>query len=141
MGTSKTRDLPAGLEGVGRQFAEWRRTHRTRTRIPDWLWAAAAGAAGRWGIHRTAKALRLDYYTLKARVERQATASPDLAGRRAGATFLELAAPADHDFAAVPVGRGECTLELEDRGGAKMRIHLKGVQTPDLAELCRSFWE
>jgi len=37
-------------------------------------------------------------------------------------------------------GCGECTLELENAGGAKMRVHLKGVEAPDLAALARSFW-
>ena len=45
--------------------------------------------------------------------------------------FLELAPAAD---------RGECTVELEDASGAKMRVHLMGVPMPDLAALSRSFW-
>jgi hypothetical protein len=31
-------------------------------------------------------------------------------------------------------------LELENVGGAKMRIQLKGVAVPDLAALSQSFW-
>ena len=34
----------------------------------------------------------------------------------------------------------ECILELEDVAGAKMRIHIKGMEAPDLAALSRSFW-
>ena len=49
------------------------------------------------------------------------------------ATFLELAPPASG-------GVPECTLELEDPGGAKMRVHLKGLPVPDLTALSRSFW-
>jgi hypothetical protein len=141
MRPSKTRSLPAGLEGVRRRFEHWRRTHRARSRIPDWAWAAAVRAAGTCGIHRTSKALRLNYYSLKDRVEQHSAAASTPPERSAGATFLELAPLADHGSAAVPVGRGECTLELEDAGGAKMRISLKGVQPPDLAALCRSFWK
>ena len=47
--------------------------------------------------------------------------------------FWELPLPAS-------AGDCECTLELEDAAGAKMRVHLKGVATPDLAALSRSFW-
>jgi hypothetical protein len=86
-----------------------------------------------YGIHRAARALRLDYYALKRRVGREASAAP---GRHEGngvAAFLELAAPREAGF-------GECTLELEDAGGAKMRVHLKGFEVPDLAALSRSFW-
>jgi hypothetical protein len=32
-------------------------------------------------------------------------------------------------------------MELEDAGGAKLRVHLKGFETPDLAALSRSFWQ
>ncbi len=71
-------------------------------------------AAGQYGLHRTTKALRLDYYTLKKRVEDAATdREPD---REAAATFLELPAP-------VSGGASECIVELEDPGGAKMRLH------------------
>ena len=38
-------------------------------------------------------------------------------------------------------GCGECTLELEDPGGAKLRVHLKGFEAPDLAALSRGFWQ
>jgi hypothetical protein len=97
------------------------------------LWAAAARAAGTHGIHRTSRALRLDYYSLKKRVEHRSTAARDKTERAAAAPFLELAPSA---FA----GPCECSLELEDAAGAKMRVHLKGIAMPDLAALSRSFW-
>jgi len=133
MSASKARDLPARLEGVRERFARWRHTHRIRSRIPESLWAAAVRAAGVHGLHRTAKALRLNYYALKERVEQQSTAVPNPVEQAATARFLELPHPA-------PVVPCECTLELEDAGGAKMRVYLKGVGTPDLAALSRSFW-
>ncbi|MGO8752860.1 MAG: hypothetical protein ACLQNE_43510 [Thermoguttaceae bacterium] len=133
MGTSETRNRSAGVEGVRRRFDRWRRTRRTRSRIPDTLWAAAARAAGRHGIHRTSKALRLDYYALKKRVEQQSATAHNKTEEAAAASFLELAPPA---FAS-PC---ECNLELEDASGAKMRVHLKGIAMPDLAALSRSFW-
>jgi hypothetical protein len=136
MSTKKTRGLPARLEGVRRRFQNWRQTRKSRSaRIPDPLWAAAVKMAGAYGIHRTARALRLDYYSLKERVEATlaATASNASAGA-ASATFLELPPSAW-------AGSCECTLELEDVGGATMRVHLKGAAPPDLAALSRSFWE
>ena len=53
------------------------------------------------------------------------TAIAPVKGRPAVATFVELASPA-------PASTRECILELEDPGGAKMRVHLKGVEAPDL---------
>jgi hypothetical protein len=135
MGTKRTRDLPARLEGVRRRFERWRRSRKVRTRIPESLWASAVKVAGRYGIHRTAKALRVDYYALKKRAEQEAavTASKTPA-EVARAPFLELPT-------APWVGSGECTLELENAGGAKLRVHLKGFAAPDLAALTRSFWQ
>ena len=141
MGTKRTRDLPARLEGVRRRFERWRRSRKIRTRIPEPLWASAVKVADRYGIHRTAKALRVDYYALKERVEQNAVSAgaqrgpaPNASSMVAEAEFLELPA------AAWP-GSGECILELEDAGGAKLRVHLKGFAAPDLAALTRSFWQ
>jgi len=130
---NKTRQLPAGLEKVRRRFEGFRQTRKARTRIPGSLWAAAVKMAAIHGVNRTAKTLRLDYYSLKKRVEEKAAAVPRVPNEGAVATFLELAPSAR-------IGSGECTLELEDAGGAKMRVHLKGFHAPDLAALSRSFW-
>ena len=135
MSTKTRRDLPARLEGLRRRFEDWRRTRKVRTRIPDPLWASAVKLAARYGVHRTAKVLRVDYYALKKRVEGApaVTASNRPAGAT-GATFVELSAPAWPES-------GECMLELEDASGAKLRVHLKGFEAPDLAALSRSFWQ
>jgi hypothetical protein len=150
MDGNKGHDFPAGLERVRRQFERWRRTHPIRSRIPDSLWAAAARVADKWGIHRTCQALRLDYYSLKERVERQSTAVDRSAHATAALstpaptalanqgplslpTFLELGCPG-------PIDPCDCTLEWENAAGAKMRIHLKNGPMPDLAALSRSFW-
>jgi len=89
--------------------------------------------------------LRVDYYALKKRlegaavVEKRGEAAPAVTASKvpagaAGATFVELPP------AAWP-GSGECTLELEDASGAKMRVQMKGFGAPDLAALSRSFWQ
>ena len=135
MGASKTRaGLSARLEGIRQRFERWRRTRNAGARIPDVLWAAAVRAAGRHGIHRTARALRVDYYVLKKRVEREVAQTPGVPEAGGVATFIELASPAQ-------AGSCECILELENVGGAKMRVHLKGVEAPDLAALSRSLWD
>ena len=132
MSTKRTCDLPARLEDLRRRFERWRRTRKVRSRIPEPLWASAVKLADRYGIHRTAKALRVDYYALRKRIEGATAATASKAPGEA--KFLELPA------GAWP-GSGECTLELEDAGGAKLRVHLKGFEAPDLATLSRSFWQ
>lgn len=140
MGASRaSRDLPARLEGVRRRFERWRRTRKSRSRIPEPLWVSAVKVAGKYGIHRTAKALSLDYYALKQRVEgdpadngRGEGPSATAAAQAPAATFVELPTPPW-------ANSGECILELESPGGAKMRVHLKGFPAPDLAALSRIF--
>ncbi len=131
MRTRSSGGLPARLEELGRRFGRWRRTRKGRSRIPQTLWTSAVKAAGKYGLAKTARVLRLDYYALRKRVE---AAACHRASDREGVTaFVELAP-------APPGASPECILELEGPGGAKMRVHLKGVPAPDLAALSRSFW-
>jgi hypothetical protein len=82
----------------------------------------------------------VDYYTLKSRLEDKPAKRVEAASSLAASTgpvepaFLELPAPARTGVAA-------CLLELEDAEGCKMRIHLKGIEAPDLSALSRSLWE
>ena len=86
--------------------------------------------AGRYGLHPTAKALRMDYMRLKKRL------SPEAEGRRrvprsAPPAFLELLAPA--------TGLAECVVELEPASG-KMRVAMKGMML-DWGGLLRAWRE
>jgi hypothetical protein len=123
--------LPPQMESVRQRLERWRRNRKHRSPIPKGLWASAADLACRYGLAKTARALRLDYYSLKERME---------AGKRQGSrkmsaqpAFVELIPP---PAPAVP----ECTMELENSSGARMRIHLKGAGMPDLTDLSESFW-
>ena len=60
-------DFPAACSRVQRKLEHWRQRHRRGARIPEELWRAAAELAGAHGINRTARALRLDYYSLQKR--------------------------------------------------------------------------
>jgi len=134
MGTKKMGDLPARLVGVRRRLERWRQTHPARTRIPQPLWAAAVKMAEAYGIHRAARALRLDYYSVKKRLEEKRTASSRIPEEPATATFLESAPSPRNNMC-------KCTVEFEDTGGAKMRVQLDSMEIPDLAALSRSFWQ
>ena len=134
MGAKKTGELPARLESVRQRLERWRRTRPARTRIPEPLWTAAVKMAEAYGIHRAARALRLDYYSMKKRLEEKEAASGKIPAKPATATFLELA-PSPRKNSC------ECSVEFEDAAGAKMRIQLESTEMPDLAALSRSFWQ
>ncbi len=123
----KRRDIPRSLARGRDRFDAWRRVRKVRTRIPGQLWNLAVKLAVAHGLNRTASVLKLDYYSLKRRVEaRSATASS------APPAFVELSPPS--------VTTAECVVEFEDGAGASMRIHLSGCEMPDLVTLGRSFW-
>jgi hypothetical protein len=144
MNTRRRDGFPADLAQVCRRFEHSRRSRKARSRIPEPLWALAVKMAGRHGINRTAKALRVDYYSLKKRIERKpaadlSPASASASRGRAATAFFELP-----PFVSATSGEGasrscDCTLEMEDAASAKLRLHLQGVAAPDLAMLCRSF--
>ncbi len=132
----------ARLEVVRRRFELWRSRRQGRERIPERLWTAAVKLAAAQGLWPTARALRLDYYSLKKRVEaatpggasvesmptqkapRKAPAA-EASSRESGPTFIELP-PLE------PLGSSECFIELEHPRGAKMRIRLTGRQSPEV---------
>ena len=132
MGDATRSDFPAALSRVQRKIAQWRGGRRGRTRIPEELWRAAAELASAHGINRIARALRLDYYSLK---ERAAAAA------RSGVRSPEFVELLPGGLPASPLSRPECLIEVEDPGGAKLRIHLQGGAFPDVAALTRVFRE
>jgi hypothetical protein len=117
---------------VQRKLAHWRQRHRPRTPIPEELWREAAELASAHGINRIARALRLDYYSLQKRA-----AAAAQSGTRAP-EFVELL---PGGLPTSPRSRPECLIEVEDSGGAKLRIHLQGGAFPDVAALTRGFRE
>ena len=132
MGEAKHSDFPAAISGVQRKFAHWREGRRGRARIPEELWRAATELASAHGIHRTARALRLDYYALQKRVTttaRSDTHAPE---------FVELL---PGGLPTASFSRPECLIEVEDGSGSKLRIHLQGGELPDVAALTRGFRE
>lgn len=127
--TSNDSHLPASLAAAQRRFEHWRSTRREPCRIPPSLWQAAVRCAAKYGVHRTVRALRLDFNSLKRRVL-ASTGAPAAQGRPP--TFVELVAPAGN-------GPAGCIVEVERPGGAKLRVELRGSEIPDVAELARRF--
>jgi hypothetical protein len=118
------------FERVQHRFDLWRKTRKRCSPIPATLWSSAVELAREHGLHRTARALRLNYYSLKKRF-------PVIAGApcrpQREATFVELLPPG-------AAGPSACTIEMENAQGGKMKIHVQGLGGPDLAVLSDSFW-
>jgi len=125
--TRNSRPIPEALVPLQQQFQQFRATHPPRSKLPEELWAAAAGLAKQHGLYTVAHALRLDYVGLKRRV-----ASSARRGRQAQPRFVEF-------IASGPPKLDECVIEFESARGAKMRIHWKAAAPPDWTGLLRAW--
>jgi hypothetical protein len=126
----KKDSLPAMVADVRRRLEEWRRSRPKWEPIPASLWREAATLARAHGIYPIAKALRLEYYSLKRQME--------AISQESGAK--PLAHPAFVEVALVPSPPlpAECSVELERLDGTRMRVRLSRQE--DLVALADSFW-
>jgi hypothetical protein len=122
MGGEQQRELSADLRRAQQRFQDWRRTKTPKSRIPESLWELAVKLVAAHGLHRTARALKLNYYVLKEHVE-AALGQPEETEAK-GSAFLELPP-------VLALGK-ECLIEFED-GTGRLRMHLKGYDAADIA--------
>ena len=113
------------LEKLQKRLNAWRKSRKPRSRIPEGLWNAAVLAAAQYGVNKTAKALHLDYYSLKKRLA--ASAEDE------SAAFIELLPSATNNVSEYAIG-------LEASDGTKMHIQVKGTEISDVIALSRELW-
>ena len=128
--------FPSSLLRAGKRFTAWRRKQKRGSRLSEKLWAVATAQAHQHGISKTARALGLDYYSLKKHVESCIASSGDsLASSCDSSTvtpsFIEMPGWSHSD--------SECTFHFQDERGATMRIQLKGVRDLDLPACVSAF--
>jgi hypothetical protein len=111
-------EQPVRVERVRRRVERWRaRRAHPKSRMPGGLWAAAVALARQDGLYRTARALGLDYASLKRHV-----AGGNAAGARP--TFVELPARPLVEY----------VIEIDGRQ-ATVRVRVPGMPLADLARL------
>ena len=113
MSTRDRHAFSVPLVDVRRRFELWRRSRKVGSRIPEALWDAAVNTAKRCGVAQTARALRVDYSTLKSRLE-------DKPGKRVEA--VSRAVDKDRGSQTDAVSPGDA-----DQGA---RVPAAGAQTP-----------
>jgi hypothetical protein len=119
--------IPTGLtEPIITDLVEWRKAHKAPTPLPEVIWSRAADLAARYGVHKTARTLGLNYIALRKHVGAE-PARPSVRG------FVEL-------LPAVPGTIPECIIELE-AGAARLRVQMNNLSATSVAsilrELCR----
>ena len=98
--------------------------------MPESLWERAVELARVRGVHSIARAVRLDYYSLKRRLTAAAKTAPQRAQH-----FVEVAVTPGTRETSAPAA---AVVEVELRNGGRMRLH--SVTAAGLAVLCESIW-
>ena len=109
---------------LARRLEAWRGAHPAPTPIPAELWEKALDLAEEQGLYKTARALHLDYGTLKKRAERRSS------GASRGPAFVECLLPSSPMIA-------ECSLEMESSQGVKLRVQMKSIPASGLVSVLR----
>ena len=124
-------ETPPTLEQVREQFELWRQRREKRLAIPASLWQAAIHLCQDYSISKISSTLRLNYAVLKQRVHAYGTSHqvPCITAP----SFIELDVSQSKSAS-------ECVVEMEDKGGARMKMYFKGEVGFDLLELGKSFW-
>ena len=118
----------AKVEAARARVDAWRKSRQGRQeRMPEALWNSAVELARVQGINPIARALRLDYYSLKERVAgRQRGNQP----RGPSPVFLDLG------VGSLP-SPSTCVVEMQAPGGARITVRLPDAGKVDLVSLAR----
>ena len=125
--------LPASVGRVRVRVERWRERGENRWRMPEELWGDAVSLARSHGIAPIARALRLDYGSLKKRVDRHpenGRGDPDSVGR-----FVEID-PRHLVPGSAPSG---AVVELVDAEGTKLVVRLSDRESLDVPALVAAF--
>jgi hypothetical protein len=125
-----SRSIPEPVIQLQRQLEQFRNSQPARTKLPESLWQAAVELARQHGVYPVAHPLRLDYTRLKERLGGPPTVRP----KAPKPGFVELVAPSCAQLE-------EYVIEVESRGGSKMRIQWKAAAPPDWATLLQAWRE
>ena len=128
MAVKRRSSVPAEVRGVRRRIEHWRKTRKKRSRMPEDLWAAAAGLARVYGVYPMAQALSVNYQSLKKRMGESA--------RAGGTGFVEL----DPRQVVTSLDAAATVVELVDGDGAKLTIRFPGSGDVDILGLLSDFW-
>ena len=118
------------IEEVQQRFERWRDGRKRGTPIPVALWEDAVRLCADHSLCKISSALHLDYNVLKRRV---CSSHPErLPESVMSSAFVELDLKAS-------LPEAECLFEMEDKDGAKMKMHIKGRLCLDPLEYMKAF--
>ena len=133
MGSSKQKRLPAVVGELLAQVETWRRTREKCGPMPEELWSEAVVLAKEHGTCRIARAVGIDYASLRGRLQRSGTA-PTRQDESSG-SFVELPTT-------VPAGRLACREPVRTvEGGAGSTAQLVEAGVEPTATYMTNHWD
>ena len=125
--------LPVGVDRLRERIERWRQQRFKHGPMPAELWKSAVEMARAHGIYPVARALSIDYGSLKKRLD----AAGDVARPGGGGTgrFVEVAPSALTDLFP-PAGS---VIEVWAGGGERLSIRLGAGERVDVTALVRAF--
>ena len=131
-------EIPEDIAALRRRVEVWRRIRTKRSPMPDELWQEAARLARTHGYRRVARALRANYDSLKAKVEKapRTSGAQEPGGESASpAKFVEVST--SEIFAARP--SPVTVVEMMDEAGIRITIRLAEGEKLDVPGLVNAF--
>ncbi|MFC1482345.1 hypothetical protein ACFL51_00915 [Myxococcota bacterium] len=132
--------LPKDIRKVRDSVERWRQTRRKRSPMPKELWESAAALARKHGVSPVARALGVDYASLKKHAKQGAAPAAKRRRRRTpeASGFVELSA-AQLATASRAAESHRTEVELTDEDGRRLSIRLANGETVDVVGLAEAF--
>ncbi len=133
MKTTKIQILQREQKSLLVRFEKWRETSGgTCRRLPDELWNEAVTAAKQYGVCAVADFLKLDYYSLKAKLTSGIPTKP-----MPKANFIAVLRPE------LPLSMGadiRNSIDITKKNGNRLHIEFAGSMSPELSKLTERLW-
>ena len=125
--SSPPKPFPHELKPARKLLEAWRTAPKRSRAIPDDVWTAVVDASRTVSAYRISRSLRLDYMSVKKRVEKQACSTPiKRAPKKLRGKFVEVG-PVEL------MPQRACVVELCGAGDLKLRVELSAFDPAALA--------
>jgi len=124
---------PERLDALRGQIQNWRESRKVPGPMPGELWDGAVVLARKFGVCRIARALTLDYTSLRKRAEKV----PE--GGLVKPTFVHLPMTVAPEMA--PSAAPGATIEISTPDGARLHIHLEAGRGIEATGIVAAFLE
>jgi len=128
--------VDVGLEEVRQRVSEWRATRPKLEPMPGELWDAAVALARERGVYRVARTVRVDYGTLKHRLEEGPAVAGTASERSVEDAYAVMTLPLPGNAAPSMVG---AEVELLEADGSRLTIRLPDSGGLDVASVVAAF--